>query len=369
MNVRRTDSGRWAYDFWFAGKRYIRVVGESKEQAEGAMAVHRNRLLEEKHGLASPITDIRFADLAEEYFKKVSKQKRSWRRDRVTLDHLERAFRCKMLSEITTKGIEEFKAKRFKEVSGATINREIALLSNVFTTAIIWKHATSNPVRGVARFEEPDPVERPLTAEEEVRLLDSAPKRLKPILVLLANTGLRRNELLSLRWKNVHIASRQLLIPKTNCKRKQMRMVPLNSVAVQILQSLPRDHEFVFYNKKTKTYIRDIKTAFHAACEKAGIEGLRLHDLRHTFATRLRDKGENLTTIMKLMGHSEYKTTLRYAHVLENCQHEAVEKLVGTPKSTEYQQGIRKGHPFRRLPLRPHNSHIRQRLSHPAGAS
>jgi integrase len=369
MNVRKTDSGKWAYDFWFKGKRYIRVVGESKEQAESAMAVHRKRLLDEKHGLASPITDVRFEDLAEDYFKKVSKQKRSWRRDRLTLDHLEPAFRGRLVSEITTKNVEEYKAKRHKDVSETTINREIALLSNVFTTAVTWKHAMSNPVRGVARYEEPDPVERPLTSDEEGRLLSAAPRHLKPILVLLTNTGLRRNELLSLRWKNVHFTTSQLLIPKTNCKRKQLRMVPLNSVALEILQSLPRDHEYVFYNRRTGTYIRDIKTAFHAACEKAGIKGLRLHDLRHTFATRLRDKGESLTTIMKLMGHSKYETTLRYAHVLEKSQHEAVEKLVEAPENVNFRKGMRKGHPFRRLSLRPHNSVIRHRLSYSTGAS
>jgi integrase len=369
MKIRKTDSGKWAYDFWFSGKRYIRVVGESKEQAEGAMAVHRKRLLDEKFGLASPVTDLRFDDLAEDYFKKVSKQKRSWRRDRLTLDHLERGFRGKLVSEITTKAIEEYKAKRLKDVSKSTINREIALLSNVFTTAITWKHTMANPVKGVARYEEPDPIERLLTVDEEARLLEAASKHLKPILVLLTNTGLRRNELLSLRWKNVHFATSQLLIPKTNCKRKQLRMVPLNSVARETLRALPKDHEYVFYNKKTGTYIRDIKTAFHAACEKAGIEGLRLHDLRHTFATRLRDKGESLTTIMKLMGHSKYETTLRYAHVLEKSQHDAVEKLVEAPIKPKYQQGIGKGRPFRRLPLRPHNSFFRPRLSHAAGVS
>jgi integrase len=146
-------------------------------------------------------------------------------------------------------------------------------------------------------------------------------------------------------------------------------MVPLNSIAIEMLRTLPRDHEYVFYSKKTGTYMRDIKTAFHTACKKAGIIGLRLHDLRHTFATRLRDKGESLTTIMKLMGHSKYETTLRYAHVLEKSQHEAVEKLVEARESVSSQKGLRKGHPFRRLPLRPYNSAIRQRLSHSLGVT
>jgi hypothetical protein len=89
--------------------------------------------------------------------------------------------------------------------------------------------------------------------------------------------------------------------------------------------------------------------------------------LRHTFATRLRDKGESLTTIMKLMGHSKYETTLRYAHILEKNQHEAVEKLVEVPKITHVWKGIRKGRAFRKLPLKPHSSFIRQRISDSAG--
>lgn len=335
MNVRKTDSGKWVYDFWFDCKRYIRVVGDSKEQAEGAMAVHRKRLLDMKHGLLSPITNVRFEVLAEEYFKKVSKDKRSWRRHRLALDHLKRFFRGRMLSEVTTKAVEDYKANRLRDVSGSTVNREIAILSNVFTRAIAWKYATANPVKGVARYEEPDPVTRPLTADEEARLLDAAAKHLKPILVLLINTGARRTELLSLRWKNVYFTTRELVIPKTNCKRKQMRMIPLNSTALETLRALPRDHDFVFYNSRTGTYVHDIKTAFHAACRKAGIEGLRLHDLRHSFATRLRARGESLTTIRKLMGHSKYETTLRYAHVLDEDQHDAVEKLVKKQENPE----------------------------------
>jgi len=327
MNVRKTDSGKWAYDFWFNGKRYIRVVGESKEQAEGAMAVHRKKLIDEKHGLASPIMDIRFDDLAEEYYRKVSAAKRSWRRDRLSLDHLNRFFRGKKVSEITSKSVDDYKELRLRDVSGPTINREIGLLSSVFTTAIRWKHTVSNPVKGVARYEESEPTERILQPDEEERLLAAAAPHLKPILTILLNTGMRRNELLSLRWKNVNLAAGQLTIQKTNSKNKRMHLVPLNRAAVAALRSIPRAHDLVFYNPKTKSSIKDVKTAFHAACDAAGIEGLRLHDLRHTFATRLRERGVDLGTIMKLLGHSTIAMTLRYAQVSEESQHAAVGKL------------------------------------------
>ena len=327
MTVRKTENGKWAYDFWFNNRRYIRVIGDSKEQAEGAMAVHRKRLLDEKHGLLSPIRDVGFDDLAEEYYKKVSAGKRSWRRDRLSLDHLKRYFRGKMVSEISSKSVDDYKERRLRDVSGPTINREIGLLSNVFATAIRWHHANSNPVKGVARYEESEPVERILEPDEEERLMAASSPRLRRILTILTNTGLRRNELLSLRWKNVSLQAGQIIVQKTNAKSKKMRIVPLNGAAIEALRAIPKVHDLVFYNPATKTSFKDIKTAFHAACEDAGIEGLRLHDLRHTFASRLRRKGVDLGTIMKLLGHSTIAMTLRYAHYSKEDEREAVLKL------------------------------------------
>jgi integrase len=340
MNFRKTETGTWCYDFTFSGKRHITAGFDTKEQAESAAAVKRGHLLELKHGIASPITEVRFNELADEYYRKVSANKRSWRRDRLSLDHLERAFRGKKVSEISATVVEDYKERRFKDVSGPTVNREISLLSNVFTTAIRWHYAASNPVKGVGRYEESEPVERPLLPDEEERLLAMAAPHLKPILVILLNTGMRRNELLSLRWKNVNLAAGHVIIQKTNSKTKRMRIVPLNRAAMGALRGIPRRHELVFYNPKTKSSLKEVRTAFLAACRKAGIEGLRLHDLRHTFATRLRDKHVDLATIMKLLGHSTIAMTLRYAHCSEQSQHDAVNKLLDDDRENpEYPAG------------------------------
>ncbi|MCX6348722.1 MAG: site-specific integrase [Candidatus Aureabacteria bacterium] len=336
MKIRKTETGTWCYDFTFSGKRHIVAGFDSKEQADSAAAVKRGRLLDEKHGISSPITDLRFNKLADEYYRKVSANKRSWRRDRLSLDHLERAFRGKKVSEITAPVVEDYKERRFKDVSGPTINREISLLSNVFTTAIRWHYAASNPVKGVSRYEENEPVERPLLPGEEERLLAAAAPHLKTILIILLNTGMRRNELLSLRWKNVNLTAGHVVIQKTNSKNKRMRIVPLNAAAMAALRGIPRRHELVFYNPKTKRSLKEVRTAFLAACGRAGIEGLRLHDLRHTFATRLRDEHVDLATIMKLLGHSTIAMTLRYAHSSEKNEHDAVNKLLApSPKKQD----------------------------------
>jgi integrase len=343
MTTRKIASGKWAYDFWFAGKRHIKVVGDSKEQAEAAMAVHHKRLQDVKHGIASPITDVRFEALAEEYFKTISQQKRSWRRDRLTLDHLKHFFKGRMVSEIGPKEIESYKQRRLRDVQGPTINRELALLSAFYAYAIRLAHAKpGNPVKGVDRYEENEPVMRVLTAEEEARLLAAASPQTRRILTVLLNTGLRRNELLSLRWKNVDLNRGELTVIKTNAKSKKARIVPLNQPAREALRGLPRDYDLIFRNPTTGRPIHDIKTAFKAACRRAksdpddpkdpGITGLRLHDLRHTFATRLDEAGVPITTIMRLLGHSTIAMTLRYAHSSEERERAAVEILEKKPE-------------------------------------
>ena len=341
MNVKKNVEGKWTYDFYFNNHRYIKVVGDSKEQAEGAMAVRRRRLMDEKHGLASPIEDIRFDELAEKYYKLEASTKRSWSRARLSLDHLKRAFKGRMTSEITKLRIDEYKDKRLERVDGPTINRELGTLSHLFSKAVGWGHAASNPVKGIKRYPENEPVNRPLTREEEPRLLAAASKRLRAIILIALNTGMRRNEILSLRWGNINLPEGQIELEARNTKGgKKKRLVPLNSAAVEALRTLPHAHDLLFQSPTRKGHIKDVKTAFHAACEKAGIEGLRLHDLRHTFGTRLGERNVDIITIKNLMGHSRIEMTMRYAHSSEDSQRRAVEKLavvasffVGLPSS------------------------------------
>jgi len=327
MNVRKSANGKWRYDFWFNNHRYIKVVGDSKEQAEGAMSVRRNRLMDEKHGLASPIEDIKFDELAEKYYRLEASTKRSWRRIRLSLDHLKRAFKGRMVSEITKLRIDEYKDKRLERVDGPTINRELGTLSHLFSKAVGWRHAAANPVKGIMRYPENEPINRPLTREEEPRLLAAASRRLRAIILIALNTGMRRNEILSLRWGNINLSEGQIELEAGNTKAKKKRLVPLNATAVAALRTLPRTHDLLFRSPTRKGHIKDVKTAFHAACEKAGIDDLRFHDLRHTFGTRLVEAGVDIVTVQKLMGHSRIEMTLRYAHSSEDSQRRAVAKL------------------------------------------
>ena len=308
------------------------------------MAVAHRRLQDEKHGVASPIKEISFEELAEKYYRLIGSKNRSWRRNRLTLDHLERFFRGKMISQIGRAEIDEYKHRREQKVSGPTINRELAKLSHIFTVAIEWKHANTNPTKGVEKYREHDPVERLLTADEEARLLAAASPQTRAILVIALNTGMRRNEILSLKWKNITEATIELERDNTKGGRRR-RLVPLNAQALAAVKGIPRTSEYLFPSTGKRGHIADIKTSFKGACRRArkdptdpqdqGITGLRLHDLRHTFASRLIDAGVDLVTTSRLLGHAHTTTTERYVHKPQDRMREAVEKLAQPERNPE----------------------------------
>ena len=162
---------------------------------------------------------------------------------------------------------------------------------------------------------------------------------LRPILLVDINTGLRRGELFSLRKYQLDFNLGCILVGKrvrqqtaSRTKTGKGRVVPMNSVVREELLKLTEgkgDLEYIFINPETGKPFRDVKNAFKKACGLAGIDGLRFHDLRHTFGTRLAEAGESLHRIAELMGHSNIQMTMRYAHALAGGKHAAVERLVG----------------------------------------
>jgi integrase len=261
-----------------------------------------------------------FSELAEEYMAKHGNLKRSAQRDRQTLNrHLIPHFGKHILSGITPKMVTAYNAERAQVVKPATVNRELTLLKTMFNLGIRWGYADANPVREVKLFREESIKQRVLMPEEEERLLSACTGKrvhLKPVLLLLLNTGARLREILSLRWESLNLTFGQIVITATNSKAKRQRFIPLNAVARQVLTELRAtvQSEYVFPSISAWKSLKWIHTAFWNACREAGIRGLRLHDLRHTFASRLAAMGIDLVTIKDLLGHASIVTTLRYAH-------------------------------------------------------
>jgi len=128
-----------------------------------------------------------------------------------------------------------------------------------------------------------------------------------------------------LRWRALDFPRRVILIEES--KSGKARKIPMNDVVYNSLHDLPRTPEFVFFNPETGNHIKDIKTAFRAACRRAEIKGVRLHDLRHTAASKMIEAGVDLVTVSKILGHSSIQMTMRYAHPSPENMRRAVERL------------------------------------------
>lgn len=327
--------GKWYIDFTFDKKRIRRFGGYTKEQARNRLAKLRLEKLDERLGFKKPEKpDIAFEQFAKEFLETYSKlNKKSWQRDETSLGNLKPFFKGKTMQEIGPELVENYKAKRKADITkrkthitGATINREIALLKTIFNKAVEWGKIEKNPLDKVKKFKENHVKNMKILKDDEaIRLIDSASPHLKPILIIALNTGMRRNEILSLKWENVNFNKGLIFIE--DAKSGKPREIPMNYMVYEILKELSRNSEYIFFNPKTKSHILDIKTSFKTACKRADIKGLRLHDLRHTAASRMIQAGIDLVTVSKILGHSSIQMTMRYVHSTTEIMRKAVEKL------------------------------------------
>jgi integrase len=227
------------------------------------------------------------------------------------------------LREIMPLLVEDYKQRRVTKVSHASVNRELAALRHALNLAVTWGLIEKNPCTGVKLFRE-KPRMKWLKEEDEGKLLKASPEWLRPIILIAVYTGMRSGEILALTWNDVDLEQKTILIVYS--KNGESRVVELNQVVLDLLLGLSKGkkpHEKLF--PKRDTY--QISKAFRKACAVAGLDGMRFHDLRHTFASRLCQRGVNLPTIKELLGHKSLTMALRYSHSTTESRRQAVEKL------------------------------------------
>jgi integrase len=263
------------------------------------------------------------------------KQKRSWKKDQEHLKQFCGEFGNLKLSEIKVKHIDDYKLKRVNEVKPVTVNRELEVLRHLFYLARKWdKFVGDNPVAKAGLFKTESQRMRILTPEEEINLLKSSEPHLKPIIQTALMTGMRKGELLSLRWDDVNLDTNILTIRAEVSKSKKTRKVPISSSLKKLLLEQKLKTGFsgqVFLTPEGRPYSRKnpgaLKRTFYTTLKRSGIKGLVFHDLRHTCATRMAERGASIIAVKEILGHSDIKTTMKYFHP-EKSLNEAVE-LVG----------------------------------------
>ena len=267
-----------------------------------------------------------FEQFAATYLEFVKGYKRSWQTDESLLrNHLVTRFGKKYLDEITRDDIVKMHRSRLAEgAKPGTANRLLIMMRYIFNLALRWEVAgiKGNPTKGVPLYEENNKKERYLSATEAQRLYealcDSESEMIRFIVPMLILTGARKREVLDARWLDFDLNNRRWRIPMT--KTGRARHVPLSDGAMQLLASVPRfgDCEWAFPNPDTlKPYV-SIFYAWDRAREKAGLQDVRIHDLRHSFASLLVNSGRTLYEVQQLLGHTQVKTTQRYAHLSQD---------------------------------------------------
>jgi integrase len=346
-------NGNWWIDFYHQGKRIRRKVGPSKRVAEMALAdVQVKKAKNDFLGISSP-KKIQFKDFAAEYleYSKANKAKSSYERDLTIINrHAMALWGDLLVSKITAKNIEDYKRTRLEEVAPTTVNRELNTIKNLFRKAVEWRYLSQSPAAEVRRIKTGKQPFRFLSSEEIETLLDACAQRhnhhFSGIVVMALNTGMRKGEILTLRWDNVDMKRGVITVASGkdgHTKNYESRTLPMNRSLMEFLMNHPRrlDTPYVFSGQSGKPFS---KTNYHfvRAVKRAGIPHVRFHDLRHTFASHLVMKGVDLRTVQELLGHKDLRMTMKYAHLAPDHMRKAVEVL--DSPSVDCQPGILDGH-------------------------
>jgi len=207
----------------------------------------------------------------------------------------------------------------------------------MFTKAVEWdmvEQDTLKRIRKVKHLREDRRLRYLESREECQKLIQACDAHLRPIVITALNSGLRKGNVLGLKWSNIDLKNGFILVDMT--KNGERVEIPINQTLRNTLLEIPRrlDGGYIFHDPITDKPYGDVKHSFSAACRRAGIRDFHFHDLRHTFASHLIMAGVDLTTVSRLLGHKDIKMTLRYAHLAPHHTQRAVDILDSTINET-----------------------------------
>jgi integrase len=326
-------SNYWYYQFYHQGKRYFKSTGTSNKQ----LAIQKGekwrlKVLQDLHGIGIKKYLFEEALLSwyENYKLKLTKKRKTTHKN--IQDSYKEAvkriiylidpstekpvFTGKYLEDITKSLLmHAVRLWRRSGLKDSSILRMLSVVSSVFTNAILEDMTNIKPAIDLVKgtLKKPEPRQRYLSEEEYDKLINCSAPHLKDIILFAVETGLRKEEFLSLRWDDVDFISNRIYVKTTKSGRD--RSVPLSELGKKPLQNRYSNATvavYVFCNSEGVRF-KDIKTAFNNACRRAEIKDLQIHDLRKTFGSwrlqGIRGKKLSLLEVSKLLGHSSIDLT------------------------------------------------------------
>ncbi len=344
----------YGVDFYANGKRHREIVGPRLTDAREELEKRRGSGRSGVYVCQASKRKRTFEDLAIEYEKTCGQGKYFQNTRKHYIEILKDHFQGKRLYEIDTKAIEQFKnirkdtkTKHKRDRSGIAVNRELETLRVLLNKAVLWGWLEKNPFRRFVEqsqtifFDEGEARDRVLTEEEVknlfAKLEEKPPKRKNPPYLYLRNiiaaalfTGLRRTDILSLKWEDVDWKTNTLRFWEE--KKDKWRTKQLITAMIALLTSIKPEEEnpsgFIFTDPNGKP-LKDVKKAFKTVLKKAGIKNFRFHDLRRSSATFLLKMGCPLPVIQKHLEHTSLEMTQKYLHLQEPTERAELEKLGG----------------------------------------
>ena len=316
------------------GAAHVLTVSQARRKARAVLAeaILGRDPQKERQELRSIPTLAEF--IRDAYLPYAKNVKRSWQTDETILRiHILRKFGALPLNQISNQDIADLLCRmRAADYASGTTNRVLVLLRFIFNLAKKWgvPGSAKNPTAGLKTA--PDVCrERFLTHDEAHRLLlalDTDENRVAACAIkLLLFTGARRNEITHAKWEFVNWEQRTLLVPRAKSGRP--RSIHLNSAALELLRSVCRteNNPLLFPSPITGRPSASLHFPWWRIRKRAGLLDVRLHDLRHSFASFLVNEGVSLYVVQGLLGHSQARTTQRYAHLANHTLADAAEVI------------------------------------------
>ena len=329
---------RWYVKKQINGVRVNRALEGAKNEDEAiiAAALLIKQIKEGEIDITKKKDKMLFGELVLRYAEKAEGEKLGWSVEKHKVKRINEHFKKYRIDKITLDDIYSFRKKlktyqnkKGEPVSDSTLNRYISILSAMMNYAVDSKLIKDNPCRCVKKLRENTPKPKTLKPNEEKILFDlftNKSAHLLPIVVCALHTGARLSEILNLKWENIDLDKRMMYIIRT--KNGEPRDIPISITLQRHFNQLRQNSitEFIFVNPKTKQPYKTIYGAYKRACKKAGIEGLKFHELRHTAGTRMIEKVD-IRTVQEILGHQSVITTQRYVGVTDERKFKAIDAL------------------------------------------
>jgi len=309
-------------------RRYRKTDAQNITQAKQIRSAELLRVEQARALGFAPPGEETFAALAKRFltYQKSRLTPRAYDRERSIVElHLQPFFPCKVAS-VRRVDIQRYVTVRSAKVSAHTVQKELNILKHLLRLAVEWEIIPFHPSQGVKSPRVPAGRVRYLQPAELRAVIQAAPAWLVPIVAIAVSTGMRRSEVIGLRWLDLDLVHDRIMLSHT--KNGESRIVYLNKAAQAAIGSLPFDANTKPTDKLFPDVTHDqVSTAFRRACKAVEIVDFRFHDLRHTAASWLRMQGADIHTVAQLLGHKDLRMAARYQHLSPAFLADAVGRL------------------------------------------